>query len=165
MDFKRIVRHLSIPRWLARRVFPDTALERIAQAVGRSEALHDGELRVVVEAGLGLADLVKGITPRERAAQVFSAQRVWDTERNSGVLLYLQLVDRDIEIVADRGIAAQVPQAAWEAICGRMEEAFRAGRFEQGMLDGIREITGLLAHYFPPRGSNPDELPDRPVLL
>jgi uncharacterized membrane protein len=165
MDFKRIVRHLAIPRWLARRVFPDAALDRIAQAVGRSESLHDGELRVVLEAGLGLADLVRGVTPRERAAQVFAAQRVWDTERNSGVLLYLQLVDRDIEIVADRGIAAQVPQATWDAICGRMEAAFRAGRFEQGVLDGIRDITDLLARHFPPRRLNPDELPDRPALL
>ena len=91
--------------------------------------------------------------------------RVWDTEENSGVLIYLQLVDRRIEIVADRGISAKVEQATWDAICHRMEEAFRGGRFERGVLDGVREITALLVRHFPARGANPDELPDKPAVL
>ena len=105
------------------------------------------------------------MAPRERAIEVFSRLRVWDTAHNRGVLIYIQLVDRDIEIVADRGINAKVEQREWEEICHRMESAFRAGRFEAGALEGIREITALLARHFPPRDTNPDELPDRPVVL
>lgn len=165
MNAGRVLRHLVTPGWVARRIFPRAILGRIEEAIRTSERAHDGELRFALEAGLPLATLLAGLTPRERAVEVFSRLRVWDTERNSGVLIYLQLVDRDIEIVADRGIAAQVPQATWDAICGRMEQAFRSGRFEQGVLEGIREITGLLARHFPPRGANTDELPDRPALL
>jgi uncharacterized membrane protein len=90
---------------------------------------------------------------------------VWDTEENSGVLIYVQLVDRDIEIVADRGIAARIEQAEWDAICHRMEEAFRANRFEDGVLAGIADVTERLVRHFPAGHRNPDELPDRPVVL
>ena len=165
MRTTRILKHLIAPDWLAYRAFPRAALERIEAAIRRSESAHSGELRFAVEAGLDFLPLVKGITPRQRALEVFSRLGVWDTEHNSGVLIYLQLVDRDIEIVADRGINARVEQAQWEAICRRMEDAFRAGRFEQGVLDGVGEITALLVRHFPARGANPDELPDRPVVL
>lgn len=165
MDPGRILKHLFTPDWAAFRVFPRALLSRIEKAIGESEKLHDAELRFAVEAGLALKPLLRGLTPRQRAHEVFANLRVWDTEHNSGVLIYLQLVDRDIEIVADRGISAKVGQDAWDEICRRMEDAFRAGRFEQGVLDGIREISALLKLHFPPRGANPDELPDRPVIL
>ena len=165
MKAKRILKHLFTPDWVARRVFPRAALNRIQEAIRESEKSHDGELRFAIEAGLDFLPLLKGITPRQRALEAFSMLRVWDTERNSGVLIYLQLVDRDIEIVADRGINARVEQAQWDAICHRIEEAFRGGRFEQGVLDGIEEISALLARHFPARGPNPDELPNRPVVL
>ena len=102
---------------------------------------------------------------RDRALELFSALRVWDTEHNSGVLIYLQMVDHRIEIVADRGIARLVAQAQWDAICRRMETEFHAGRFEAGALSAIDEITRLLAAHFPAGESNPDELPDRPVVI
>ena len=162
---KRILKHLMAPQWIVHRAFSPTAMQRIEAAIRDSEKLHDGELRFAVEAGLDLMPLLKGMSPRERAIDVFSRLRVWDTEYNSGVLIYLQLVDRDIEIVADRGIAARVAHDEWEGICRRMESAFRARRFEEGVLEGIREITALLARHFPPRGPNPDELPDTPVVL
>ena len=162
---KRIFKHLITPHWMAYRAFPRAALRRIEEAIGNSEKLHDGELRFAVEVGLPLAPLLRGVTPRRRAHEVFSQLRVWDTEHNSGVLVYVQLVDRDIEIVADRGISARVGQSQWDAICRRMEDAFRAGRFEQGALEGIAEVTALLVRHFPARGENPDELPDRPVVL
>ena len=165
MSATRILKHLFTPHWVVYRAFPRAALKRIEQAIRESEKSHDGELRFAVEAGLDFLPLLKGLTPRQRARQVFGQLGVWDTEHNSGVLIYLQLVDRRIEIVADRGISAKVGQAAWDAICRRMEEAFRAGRFEQGVLDGVREITVLLARHFPARGDNPDELPDRPVVM
>ena len=165
MNLQRVFRHLFAPDWLVVRVFPHAALRRIEAAVRQSEASHRGELRVAVEAGVGLLPLLRGVTPRGRALEAFARLRVWDTEENSGVLIYLQLVDRDIEIVADRGISALVGQAQWDAICHRMEKAFRARRFEQGVLDGIAEITTLLNTHFPARNKNPDELPNRPVML
>ena len=165
MNSTRILKHLITPDWVARRVFPHAALNRIQETIRESEKSHDGELRFAVEAGLDLLPLLKGVAPRQRAVEVFSMLRVWDTERNSGVLIYVQLADRRIEIVADRGISAKVDQGAWDAICRSMEESFRAGRFEEGALQGIRAISLLMARHFPPHGSNPDELPDQPVVL
>jgi uncharacterized membrane protein len=165
MDLRRIFRHLFAPDWLVYRAFPRAALKRIEAAIRQSEAAHRGELRFAVEAGLDLLPVLRGLTPRQRALDVFSRLRAWDTEENSGVLIYVQLLDRDIEIVADRGISAKVGQAQWDAICHRMEEAFRVRRFEAGVLEGITEITTLLRTHFPARRENPDELPDRPVVL
>ena len=165
MNARRILRHLLIPHWVVRRAFPGGVLARIQAAIRQSEALHDGELRFAVEGGLDLVPLLRGLSPRRRALEVFSQLRVWDTEHNSGVLVYVQFVDRRIEIVADRGINAKVGQEEWNAVCRRMESAFRTRRFEAGVLDGIRDITALLARHFPPLGENPNELPDRPVVL
>lgn len=165
MDLRRLARHLLAPDWIVRRAFSRGALERIGDAIRTSERLHEGELRFAIEASLAPAALLRGMSPRQRAEQVFAELRVWDTEANGGVLIYVQLVDRDVEIVADRGIAAKVPQAEWETICRGMENTFRERRFEQGALDAIALITKLLARHFPLRGANPDELPDAPVVL
>ncbi len=93
--------------------------------------------------------MLRKLTPRERALEVFGLLRVWDTEENAGVLIYLLLADRDVEIVADRGIHAHVDTAAWQAICTRMEAAFRDGRYAEGVVDGVAEISALLAQHFP----------------
>ena len=161
----RIIKHLTIPDGWARRPFGGAVLARIEATVAQSERQHRGELRFAIEAGLDPRALFKGITPRQRAIDVFSQLRVWDTEENSGVLIYVQLIDHDIEIVADRGINARVAAAEWEAICRRMEAEFRAGRFEAGTLAGIGEVTALLARHFPERDTNANELPDKPVVL
>jgi uncharacterized membrane protein len=165
MRAKRLLKHFFTPHWIVHRAFPKATLARIERAIRESEDMHDGELRFAVEAGLHFLPLWKGLGPRQRAQQVFSQLGVWDTGHNSGVLIYVQLVDRRIEIVADRGISAKVRQESWDAICRRMEQEFRAGRFEEGVRHGIEEITALLARHFPPTGSNPDELPNRPVIL
>lgn len=165
MDVPRIFRHLVAPQWVVRRAFPPPVLARIEAAVTASEASHRGELRFVVEGSLDLMPLLKGLTPRERALQVFSELRVWDTEENTGVLVYVQLIDHDIEIVADRGISARVAQSEWDKVCQRMEEAFQVGRYEHGLLSGIERVTALVAQHFPARAVNPDELPDKPVTL
>ena len=165
MKLKRIFKHLFAPHWIIRRAFPRRTLAAIEDAIRASEKLHNGELRFAVEAGLHPLPLLRGETARKRAHEVFSGLRVWDTAHNSGVLIYVQLVDHRIEIVADRGISAKVEQSEWDAICRRIEHAYRNREFEQGTLAGIREITELLARHFPPRGDNPDELPDRPVIL
>jgi uncharacterized membrane protein len=165
MNAKRIARHLFAPHWIVTRAFPRAALKRIGEAIGKSEQLHDGELRFAVEAGLHLVPLLKGNSPRRRAREVFSQLGVWDTEHNSGVLIYLQMVDRRIEIVADRGISAKVAQHEWDAICRRMEAAFKLGNFEAGAIKAVEEITRLLASHFPSIGVNPNELPNAPVVL
>jgi uncharacterized membrane protein len=161
----RAIRHLFAPPGLVRRAFPQDALDRIEAAIGASEKRHRGEIRFAVEAALDFVPVVRGLTPRERALEVFSLLRVWDTEENTGVLLYLQLVDHDIEIVADRGIARSIAQHEWDAICHRMEEAFRAKRYEEGVIAGIAEVSALLARHFPACAGDRDELPDRPSVL
>jgi len=165
MKLKRVLKHLFAPHWIASRAFPRRTLAAIEDAIRASEKSHDGELRFAVEAGLHPLELWRGLSARHRAHEVFSGLRVWDTEHNSGVLIYVQLVDRSIEIVADRGVSTKVPQHDWDAICRRMETAFRENRFEQGALKAIEEITALLARHFPPRAGKRDELPDKPVVL
>jgi uncharacterized membrane protein len=165
MDISRLLKHLFAPHWVVNRAFPRRALDAIEAAIAASESKHDGELRFAVEAGLHPLPLWRGQAARQRAQEVFAALNVWDTAHNSGVLIYVQLVDRRIEIVADRGISAKVAQAEWDAICRRMEDAFKAGCFEDGAVTAIAEITALLARHFPPLGDNPNELPDRPVVL
>jgi len=162
---KRLLKHAFVPGWLARRAFTPALLNRIGAAVRTSEHAHGAELRFVVEGDLDIRHVLRGGSARERAVELFSQLRVWDTERNSGVLIYVQCLDRAIEIIADRGVNAKIAQPEWDAICRRMEDAFRAGHYEEGALQGIRAISALLAAHFPASGANPDELPDRPVVL
>ena len=165
MSLARTLKHLCMPHWLARRPFTKTVVDRIEAAVRKSEALHGAELHITLKTNLHPTALLRGLAPRARAIEVFSELRVWDTEHNSGVLLYLQLVDRAIEIVADRGINARVAQHEWDGICRSMEAAFRRGEFEQGVLGAIEDVTTILARHFPPHPGKRDELPDKPVLL
>ena len=165
MDLKRIMRHLLATRWMIHRVFPGDTLIAIDKAVKASEGAHRGEIRFVVEAALHVEPLLRGQSARERAIDVFSLLRMWDTERNNGVLIYLLLADRDVEIVADRGIDAKVGAQEWERICCKMEAAFRQADFEGGVVGGIQEVTRHLAGHFPPTGDDRNELADRPVVL
>jgi uncharacterized membrane protein len=140
-------------------------LADIEKAIARSEVEHRGEIRFAAEAALEAPALFAGQSPRERALEVFSLLRVWDTEENNGVLIYLLLADRDVEIVADRGINARVPAGEWDRIGRRMEAAFTCREFTQGVLAGIAEISALLARYYPARTGDRDELPDKPTIL
>ena len=161
----RALRHLFAPPWIVKRAFPQRALERIEAAIGASEKKHRGEIRFAVEGALDFVPVVRGLGVRERAVEVFERLKVWDTEENTGVLVYVQLVDRSIEIVADRGIARAVPQSQWDAICAAMQVAFAEGRYEAGAVEGLARIGDLLAAHFPAGDANADELPDKPVLL
>ena len=166
MNLVRIFKHLAMPDWMVRRAFPARAGDAVAAAVAAAEKAHDVELRVAVEGGMPLGALVRGQSSRERAIELFSSLRVWDTQNNTGVLVYVQFADRKIEIVADRGISARVQQAEWDAVCARIAGEFRAGRYEAGALAGIAGITELLRQYVPPPpAGDRDELPDRPTVL
>jgi uncharacterized membrane protein len=166
MNFLRILKHLATPDWAVRRAFPARTGEAVMAAVRAAENAHNVELRVALEGGLPIVALLRGQSSRERAIELFSMLRVWDTAHNTGVLVYVQYVDRKIEIVADRGISAQVKQEEWDRACAQITHDFAAGRFEQGALAGIVAITELLKRHVPPppRGDR-DELSDRPVIL
>lgn len=165
MMWKRILKHWLTPGWWAGRMFDRASLDVIEKAIGRAESGHAGELRFVVEGPLSGFALWRGQTARARAADVFANLRVWDTEHNSGILIYVQLVDRRVEILADRGIAARVPQAEWERICRGMEAAFKVGAYRDGALAALDQAAALLRRHFPRAGEKPNELSDQPLVM
>jgi uncharacterized membrane protein len=165
MGIKRIGKHLLAHRWQARRLFPPAVLAAIEQAIKAGEATHAGQIRFVVEGALDGAPLFRDQSARERALDIFSQLRIWDTAHNNGVLIYLLLADRNVEIIADRGIDAKVGPAGWEKICSDMEVDFKAGHFESGVIKGIAEVSRQLATYFPQHGAGRNELPDAPVVI
>ena len=165
MNIKRLVKHLLVTNWQINRAFPSNTLIAIEKAIQTSEAAHVGEIRFVVEGALEGTPLFKGQSARERAIDVFSQLRIWDTEHNNGVLIYLLLADRDVEIVADRGIHAKVGPQEWENICRTMETAFKQGNYEGGVVGGIQAVTRHLQEHFPAVGDDRNELPDKPVVL
>src|SRR5690606_13521261 len=160
----RVWAHLACDARSVRRLFPDPVLERIEQAVSDGERSHGAEVRIAVEAGMHWLRVLRGISPRERAIEVFSELRVWDTEANNGMLVYLLLADHDVEIVADRGYNGKVRPDEWEAVCREMEASLRGGRYEEAVLEGIRGIAELVAPHFP-AGSGRGELSDRPAVV
>ena len=162
----RLLRHCWLDEDDARRALGPVALERIEQRVHASEAAHSGEIRVCVEAGLPLGYLWRNVDAHDRALSLFGKLRVWDTEHNNGVLIYLLLADHRIEIVADRGLTRHVDAAGWQAIVDGMGAAFREQRFEDGLHAAIDAVDAVLREHFPvaPGGGNPNELPDTPVL-
>jgi uncharacterized membrane protein len=165
MRHRRLLRHVVTDHLSVKRAFPPAALARIEQAITAGERMHRGQVCFAVEGALPPLRVLRKLTPRERALEVFGLLRVWDTEENAGVLIYLLLADRDVEIVADRGIDREVPAGAWQAICARMEAAFRDARLVEGVVVGIEEIAALLAAHFPRVGAAANELPDKPVVL
>lgn len=166
MAIARTLKHWFFPPWQTRRSFPASAMTAIGQTIADGERTHFGEVRFAVEAALPWRDAMDNISARERALALFSQLRIWDTEHNSGVLVYLLLADRDVEIVADRGIHARVGASEWEAICREMEAEFREGRYEAGVLHGLKRIHAQLHTHFPAHGrDNPNELPDVPVIV
>jgi len=165
MGIRRIGRHLLEHRWRLRRIFPQQVLARIEQAIKAGEATHAGQVRFVVEGALDGAPLLRNQPARERALDIFSQLRIWDTVHNNGVLIYLLLADHDFEIVADRGIDSRVGHAGWEKICQQMEADFRSGDFESGVIKGIEAVSRELAAHFPRNGGGSNELPDAPVVM
>jgi uncharacterized membrane protein len=165
MGIARIGKHLLEHHWRARRLFPPKALTAIEQAIKTGETSHCGQVRFVVEGALDGAPLFRNQPARERALDIFAQLRIWDTVHNNGVLIYLLLADRDVEIVADRGIDVKVGAAGWEKICRDMEGDFKAGKFESGVIRGIEAVSRQLAQHFPAQGKGPNELPDAPVVI
>jgi uncharacterized membrane protein len=165
MRLKRTLKHLSTPGWLAWRRFRAADREAIRAAIAASERLHRGELRFVAEGPMPLKVSLRGTPSRQRAEDLFVRFGVGNTREGTGILIYVPLVDRHVEILADKGIAARVEQSQWDRICRQMEEAFGHGAYRRGVLDAIDQASRLLAVYFPARPGNANELDDRPRLL
>ena len=168
------LRHRWIDESDVRRKLPPDLLSRLAKRVAASERRHTGEVRICVEAGLPLSYLWRHLwhgtamheLVRQRAAMQFGRLRVWDTEHNNGVLIYLLFVERKIELLADRGVNAVVTANQWQAMVQHMGQSFAAGRFEDGLTQALEEVSAPLVKHFPssPGMGNPDELPDQPVV-
>ena len=165
MDLRRLTKHLLSSHWRVRRAFPPASLAAIGAAIHAAEQGHDGEIRFAVEGALDPWALLRGQTPRERAIEVFAHLHVWDTQHNNGVLIYVLLADRAVEIVADRGIHAHEATPAWGAICRQIEAACARGDHEAGAKAGIEAVANALRRHFPRPDVHGDELPNEPVLL
>jgi uncharacterized membrane protein YgcG len=165
MRLARLLRHITTTRWSTRRHFPERVRHAIERSIRDCEARHGGEIRFVIETAFDLPELWHDLAPRRRAWQLFGQLGVWNTEHNNGVLIYVLMADRVVEIVADRGIAARIEQREWHAVCERMEEHYRAGRFREGSIAGIDGVGALLEQHFPGAAPGSGELPNQPVLL
>jgi len=161
----RALRHLLSTRNEAERAFPPATLAAITEAITAGEQTHRGEVRLVVEKSLPLSAVWEGVTNRQRAIALFADYGIWDTEDNCGVLLYVNLADRKVDIVADRGINRKIAPATWQAICNAMTAGFAQGRFHDATLEAVSQVHALLRQHFPSNGARPNELPDRPLML
>jgi uncharacterized membrane protein len=159
MNVARTARHLLTTPWAVKRAFPARTMERIVRAIRETEQSHIGQIRFAVEHALEPRELRRDVSAHDRAVEVFSELRVWDTEHNNGVLIYVLLADRHVEIVADRGIHARAGTEAWETICRQMEGAFRRGEFESGVVHGIHAVGQHLTAAFPRRAHRQTSCP------
>lgn len=163
--FRRLLRHLCWPEWRVRRHFTPAVIAEVQRAITTTEREHRGEVRFAVENALDPGLVLAGVSARQRALEAFAQLRVWDTEDNTGVLVYVLFADHAVEIVADRGIARRVPQAQWDALCEEVRTAYREARYRDGSLRAIEAAATLLRQHFPAAGARRNELPDQPVLL
>jgi uncharacterized membrane protein len=163
MSARRVLRHLFATGWSLRRDFDRAALAAIENVIALTELTHGGEIRFAIEASFGAPELMRGVTARQRALQVFAQLGVWDTEANNGVLIYVLWAEHDVEIVADRGFNGRVSAQQWADICQRMEHFFAQGKAQQAVTEGIRATGALIAQHYP--RTDHDELPNRPVLM
>lgn len=161
----RVLRHWRSSRADAQRAFPESTLTAAAQAITAGEQTHRGEVRFIVEKSLPTDEVWDGITSRQRALALFADYGVWDTEDNCGVLIYVNLAEHKVDIVADRGIDRKIDEATWQAVCRTMTDGFRRGDFNGATLAAIGQVNALLREHFPAHGARPNELPDRPIML
>ena len=161
----RVMRHWRSTKADAQQAFPEATLAAAAQAIATGEQTHRGEVRFIVEAALPTDEAWDGITNRQRALALFADYGVWDTEDNCGVLIYVNLAEHKVDIVADRGIDRKIDSTTWQAVCRTMTDGFRRGNYHDASLAAIEQVTALLRQHFPASGARPNELPDRPVML
>ncbi|MEZ5573046.1 MAG: TPM domain-containing protein [Halioglobus sp.] len=162
---KRYLRNFFTTRFALKHAFPQLALDAIEAAIAHGETTHSGEIRFVIETALDLPALVRGVRPRDRALELFAGLGVWDTAMNNGVLIYVLLAERMIEIVADRGYDNLVSADEWQAVCETMRSDFKHDRFRNGALAGVASVSTLIGRHFPPAANDVNELANRPTIL
>ncbi|WP_034293982.1 TPM domain-containing protein [Herbaspirillum sp. RV1423] len=163
--FSRILKHLGSTRVAARRAFPSATLQAIQSCIAAGEALHRAEVRVVVEAALPFPALLRGESARARAHELFSHYRIWDTEENSGVLVYVNLADHRVEIVTDRAVGRALKRADWEAVCSTITQGFAGRIYHDGILQALAQMNQMLALHFPQSTQHKNEISNRPLIL
>lgn len=163
--WSRLWRHFTTGAGTGRRAFPQTVLADLAAAITAGEATHRGELRLIVEAAMPLAAVWDGVSNRQRALALFAEHGVWDTEDNCGVLIYINLAERAVDIVADRAIARKIDSATWQGLCSTMTAGFARGEFRDSTIAAIEQANALLREHFPATGTRANELPDSPLVL
>jgi uncharacterized membrane protein len=166
MNITRLCKHLLHFPWLVHYKFPPSSLNKIEEAITLSEKNHSAEIRFAIESSLSFFELLQNTPCFDRGVDIFSELRIWDTEENNGVLIFLLLADKKVEIVADRGLNKKISKDDWLAICNLMEQAFKQNKFETGVITGINKITKKLVQHYPLKGQKSiDELPNKPVIL
>lgn len=161
----RTMRHLFTSTAAGRRAFPDTSLKAIEAAIASGETMHRAEVRVIVEPALGVLDASRGMSSRHRARDLFARYRIWDTEENCGVLIYINLADHKVEIIADRGVGRAIDAQVWKTVCLTMTQGFARGEFHSSTIAGLEQLNALLKTAFPANGQHTNQLSNRPVVL
>lgn len=165
IDFKRLWDHLTTGQASGRRAFSKDVLTEIQKIIAEGEQLHRAEVRIIIEPALPLDDVMEGVHPRARARTLFSEYRIWDTEENCGVLIYLNLADRQVEIVADRGVGRLVQPAEWQAVCDTMTAQLKQGAFRDSTIAALKQLNELLHRKLPATGERVNQLSDKPIVL
>ncbi len=161
----RAMRHWKTSAADGRRAFPPEALAQIATAIGEGERTHRGELRLIVEASMPFEAIWSDVGNRQRALALFAEHGVWDTEENCGVLIYVNLAERAVDIVADRNVGRKIDAATWQSVCRTMTDGFARGQYRESTLAAIAQVNALLHQHFPASGARANELPDNPIML
>ncbi|MDP5008338.1 MAG: TPM domain-containing protein [Glaciimonas sp.] len=162
---QRLWRHLTTTRGDARRAFPEATLKAIQAKIAEGEVTHRSEVRVILESSLNLQAVLNNVTSRHRAQELFSRYRVWDTEENIGVLLYVELADHKVEIVADRAVGRAIKKHEWQTVCNTMTQEFANGMYHDSTLAALDQLNSLLTQHFPDQKGKRNEMSDRPIVL
>ena len=162
---KRAWRHMTSGTSAGKRAFPPATLQAIEQAITLGEQRHRAEVRLIVEPGLDARAAFNNVTNRQRARALFAQYGVWDTEENCGVLIYINLAAREVDIVADRHVSRLVADAEWQTICRTMTTGFAQGDYHSPTLSALEQLNTLLARHYPADRTRPNQLPNDAVIL
>lgn len=162
---KRAFRHLFTTNRAGKQAFPETTLQVIQEVITAGEKLHRAEVQLIVEPSLPLSEIWAGTSSRERAIELFSLHRIWDTEENSGILIYIDLADHQVEIIADRGINHVTTGEEWESVCQAMTRGFAQGNYHDSVVASLKLLNQILHEHLPDTENLPNQLPNRPIVL
>ncbi len=162
---KRLLRHLSTTTWAGRRYFPAHTLKAIQASIAAGENLHRAEVRLIVEPALTLSAVLNGVSARVRARELFAQYGIWDTEENCGVLIYINLADHKVEIIADRMVGRAVSAQEWQSVCQFMTHGFALGEFHDTAVAALVQLNALLGSKMPASGRRDNQLSDQPLIL